>query len=167
MLIWAAVAASLLVAVTLWFSWKLWLIRRRNGLILQMLDDADKVEERLLECREKMKAIGGMLGRLPADITASARANLDSETGIQQALKVVLQHRLWIRENANTAPIARLEEVSTSIHRSLEQLDLQIGRLTAVGSELEAAYARSDAIMSGGSPPDLPKPRNGQMDHSH
>jgi hypothetical protein len=162
MLIWTSVIAALLVAVTLWFGRQIWLMRRRNGLIMQMLDDADQVESRLLECREKMKTIGGMLGRLPSDITASARATLDSESGIQQALKIVLQHRLWIRENANTAPISKLEEVSRTIHRSLDELDVQIGRLSAVGNELEAAYARSDAIM-GGSPPDAPKPRNGQL----
>lgn len=167
MMIWAAAAAILLVAITLWFSWQLWLMRRRNGLIMRMLDDADQVEARLLECREKMKSIGAMLGRLPADITASARANLDSEAGVQQALKIVLQHRLWIRENANSAPISKLQEVSSAIHRSLEQLDLQIGRLSAVGSELEAAYARSDRLMGGGNPPNPPRPRNGQLDHSH
>lgn len=163
MLIWTSVIAALLVAVTLWFGRQIWLMRRRNGLIMQMLDDADQVESRLLECREKMKTIGGMLGRLPSDITASARATLDSESGIQQALKIVLQHRLWIRENANTAPIGKLEEVSRTIHRSLDELDVQIGRLSAVGDELEAAYARSDAIMGGGPPPDAPKPRNGQL----
>ena len=168
MLIWAIVLATLLVATTLWFGRQLWLMRRRNALILRMLDDADQIEAKLLECREKMKTIGGMLGRLPADITASARATLDSESGIQQALKVVLQHRLWIRENANAAPLAKLAEVSASIGRSLTDLEIQIGRLSAVGGELEAAYARSDAIMGGGAPPDDPlRPRNGQVDHSH
>ncbi len=167
MLIWTSAVATLLLAITLWFGWQLWLIRRRNGLILRMLDDADKVEARLLECREKMKTIGAMLGRLPTDITASARATLDSESGIQQALKVVLQHRLWIRENANTAPVSKLAEVSISIRRSLEQLNLQISRLSGVGDELAAAYVRSDAVMSGGARHDHPKPRNGQVDHSH
>ncbi len=166
MLIWSIVAASALVAITLWFGWQLHLMRRRNLLIMRMLDDADQVEARLLDCREKMKSIGGMLGRLPADITASARATLDSESGIQNALKIVLQHRLWIRENANTAPVSRLAEVSGSIRRSLIELGSQIGRLDAVSQELQAAYARSDAVM-GGNPPDAPRPRNGQMDHSH
>ncbi len=167
MFIWTTAVATLLLAITLWFGWQLWLIRRRNGLILRMLDDADKVEARLLECREKMKTIGAMLGRLPTDITASARATLDSESGIQQALKVVLQHRLWIRENANTAPVSKLVEVSISIRRSLEQLNLQISRLSGVGDELAAAYVRSDAVMSGGARHDHSKPRNGQVDHSH
>jgi hypothetical protein len=167
MLIWTAVVAALLVATTLWFGRQLWLMRRRNSLIMRMLDDADLVEARLLECRDKMKGIVAMLGRLPSDITASARATLDSESGIQKALKVVLQHRLWIRENANNASIVKLEEVSASIHRSLGELDLQISRLKIVGGELEAAYARSDAVMGGGKAQEPPKPRNGQVDHSH
>ena len=167
MLIWAIVAASLLVATTLWFGRQLWLMRTRNTLIMRMLDDADQVEAKLLNCRARMKTIGGMLGRLPADITASARATLDSESGIQQALKIVLQHRLWIRENANAAPITKLADVAATIRRSLGELDVQIGRLNAVGGELEAAYAHSDAIMGGGTPPDHPRPRNGQVDHSH
>ncbi len=166
MLIWSVVAASVLMAITLWFGWQLHLMRRRNLLIMRMLDDADQVEARLLVCREKMKSIGGMLGRLPSDITASARATLDSESGIHNALKIVLQHRLWIRENANTAPVSKLAEVSASISRSLIELGNQIGKLDAVSSELQAAYARSDAVMSG-SPPGTPQPRNGQMNHSH
>jgi len=166
MLIWIYAIAVALLGVTLWFSWQLWLMRHRNVLIMRMLDDADQVEARLLSCREKMKAIGGMLGRLPADITANARATLDSETGIQNALKIVLQHRLWIRANANTASIAKLGEVAAQIRKSLVELDVQIARLDGVGNELQAAYARSDAIM-GGNRPDAPQPRNDQFDHSH
>ena len=164
---WTAVVTTLLLAITLWFGWQLWLIRRRNGLILRMLDDADEVEARLLKCREKMNTIGAMLGRLPSDITAHARATLDNESSVQQALKVVLQHRLWIRENANIAPVSKLAEVSKSIHRSLEQLDLQVNRLTGVGDELATAYVRSDAVMGTGAPQGQLTPRNGQVDHSH
>ncbi len=166
MLIWILATAALLLAVILWFGWQLWQMRRRTQLIMNMLDDADGVEARLITCREKMKTIGAMLGRLPADITASARATLDSETGIQNALKIVLQHRLWIREHANTAAITKLAEVAATIRRSLEELNLQISRLDSVGGELQAAYERSDAVMSG-QPLDVLKPRNGQVDHSH
>ena len=166
MLIWILATAALLLAVILWFGWQLWQMRRRTQLIMNMLDDADGVEARLITCREKMKTIGAMLGRLPADITASARATLDSETGIQNALKIVLQHRLWIREHANTAAITKLVEVAATIRRSLEELNLQISRLDSVGGELQAAYERSDAVMSG-QPLDVLKSRNGQVDHSH
>ena len=163
MLFWSAIAAAILLGVTIWFSVQIARMRWRNDLILRMLDDADQVEQRLLSCREKMKSIGGSLGRLPSDITADARATLDSEAGIQQALRVVLQHRLWIREHANTASIGKLKEVSDSIRNSLRQLDVQIARLDGVSAELAAAYARSDQLL-GAPPPEPSAPSDDPLD---
>ena len=98
--------------VGLGFAIANWRQHSRNVAIQALLDDADRLEACLLETRTRMRQLEAMLGRLPSDITENARASLASEAGIQDAMKRVLSHRLWIRENAMTAPLAKLREVT-------------------------------------------------------
>ncbi len=146
-------------AIGLGFAIANWRQERRNAAIQTLLDDADRLESRLLETRARMRDLEGMLGRLPSDITENARASLASEAGIQDALKRVLSHRLWIRENAATAPIAKLSEVRDITRKSLKHLEQQLAKLEGAGSELQDAYAHSDKLM-GAKPTvvDPPKP---------
>lgn len=129
------------------FAFANWRQHSRNLAIQALLDDADRLEACLLETRTRMRDLEAMLGRLPADITENARASLASEAGIQDAMKRVLSHRLWIRENATTAPVAKLREVAETARKSLNQLEQQLARLDGAGVELQAAYAQSDALM--------------------
>jgi hypothetical protein len=129
------------------FAFANWRQHSRNLAIQALLDDADRLEACLLETRTRMRSLEAMLGRLPADITENARASLASEAGIQDAMKRVLSHRLWIRENATTAPVAKLREVAETARKSLNQLEQQLARLDGAGVELQAAYAQSDALM--------------------
>ena len=129
------------------FAFANWRQHSRNLAIQALLDDADRLEACLLETRTRMRSLEAMLGRLPADITENARASLASEAGIQDAMKRVLSHRLWIRENATTAPVAKLREVAETARKSLSQLEQQLARLNGAGVELQAAYAQSDALM--------------------
>lgn len=134
-------------AIGLGFAFANWRQQRRNLAIQALLDDADRLEACLLQTRTRMRELEGMLGRLPADITESARASLASEVGIQDAMKRVLSHRLWIRENSTTAPVAKLNEVRDTARKSLLQLEQQLARLEQAGSELQNAYAQSDALL--------------------
>ena len=138
---------AVIAMVGLGFAIANWRQQSRNVAIQALLDDADRLEACLLETRTRMRQLEGMLGRLPADITESARASLASEAGIQDAMKRVLSHRLWIRENAMSATVAKLREVGETARKSLVQLQQQLARLDGAGVELQAAYAQSDALM--------------------
>lgn len=138
---------AVIAMVGLGFAIANWRQHSRNVAIQALLDDADRLEACLLETRTRMRQLEGMLGRLPADITESARASLASEAGIQDAMKRVLSHRLWIRENAMSASVAKLREVGETARKSLLQLQQQLARLDGAGLELQAAYAQSDALM--------------------
>ncbi|HWT15098.1 MAG TPA: hypothetical protein VN581_04895 [Patescibacteria group bacterium] len=140
-----------IAAVGLGFAVANWRQQSRNMAIQALLDDADRLESCLLETRTRMRELEGMLGRLPADITENARASLASEAGIQDAMKRVLSHRLWIREHAMSAPVPKLREVAETARKSLAQLEQQLARLNGAGAELQAAYAQSDALL--GTPP--------------
>lgn len=137
----------LVAAVGFGFAFANWRQERRNLAIQNLLDDADRLEAKLLDTRTRMREVEGMLGRLPSDITETARATLASEAGIQDALKRVLSHRLWIRENGSTASIAKLREVGVTARKSLAQLEQQLARLEGAGGELQAAYEKSDTLL--------------------
>lgn len=125
---------------------------RREAILRQLLDDADTLEARLLETRGRMRDLEALLGRLPADITESARASLNSEAGVQHALKLILQHRLWIRDHIQTATIKQLSQVRDNVRNSLIKLDDQLAKLDTASDELKTAYAQSDALIGRGEP---------------
>ena len=142
--------------VGLGFAIANWRQHSRNVAIQALLDDADRLEACLLETRTRMRQLEAMLGRLPTDITENARASLATEAAIQDAKKRVLSHRLWIRENAMTAPLAKLREVTDTARKSLLQLQQQLARLDGAGAELQTAYTHSDTLM-GTAPTEEPK----------
>jgi len=120
---------------------------RREMILKQLLDDADRLEARLLDTRTRMRDLEALLGRLPADITENARASLNSEAGVQHALRLILKHRIWVRDNVGTATIKQLSEVRENIRRSLTKLDDQLAKLDGASDELKSAYEKSDAVM--------------------
>lgn len=123
---------------------------RREAILRQLLDDADTLEARVLETRTRMRDLEALLGRLPADITESARNTLNSEAGVQQALRLILQHRLWIRDHIHSASISQLRQVRDKVRSSLEKLNEQLGKLDNASDELKHAYAKSDALIGRG-----------------
>ncbi|AVP96750.1 hypothetical protein C7S18_05850 [Ahniella affigens] len=125
---------------------------RREAILRQLLDDADTLEARVLETRVRMRDLEALLGRLPADITESARNTLNSEAGVQQALRLILQHRLWIRDHIHTASISQLRQVRDKVRCSLVKLNEQLGKLDTASDELKHAYAKSDALIGRGEP---------------
>ena len=141
------ILGGLLVALVCWSGLRYWNQHRRITVLGRLLDDVDQIEIRLNECRERMQGLHGMLERLPADITTQARSSLDSEADFQNARRLVLQQRLWLRDHSASADLATLKQVAESVRRSLLQLDQQLQRLHGVSEDLVAAYARSDALI--------------------
>lgn len=125
---------------------------RREAILRQLLDDADTLEARVLETRVRMRDLEALLGRLPADITESARNTLNSEAGVQQALRLILQHRLWIRDHIHSASISQLRQVRDKVRGSLGKLDEQLSKLDNASDELKRAYEKSDALIGRGEP---------------
>src|SRR5690606_27836137 len=80
-----------------------WLLGRRERALARLLDSADALEALLKQTRERMGALQKVVGRVPEDIAAVARASLDTETQVQQGLRDVLEHRLWIARHGETA----------------------------------------------------------------
>ncbi|MFC4727055.1 hypothetical protein [Coralloluteibacterium thermophilus] len=135
-------------------EWRRRRVRRRARTLTRLLDGADAVERLLYRTRERMGAMHGVLGRVPDDIGAAARASLDSEQAVQDALRDVLQHRLWIDRHGSEATQAELDTACDAMERArsrigdeLARLDRAAAALTRATDEALEAAAREPAAL--------------------
>ncbi len=116
-------------------------LRRRPTLLAAVMDEADALERELYECRARLREIPALVAALPPSAQLSARATLVAEPQVQAALRDLLSHRLWLKENATTATFAELESAHEALSAAKAALAAQLGRLAEVRAELESARA--------------------------
>lgn len=129
----AAVAALLL----LYFIWREQRLRRRRELLVGIMDLADALERELLECRARLREVPALAASLPL----SARATLTAEPLVQDALRDLLAHRLWLKEHADRAPPTELLRAHAALAATRASLAHQLGRLADVRADLAEARA--------------------------
>lgn len=112
---------------------------RRQRTLTGIMDSADAMELLLHRTRERMVAVQNVIGRIPADIAAEARASLAREDHLQAAFRDLLQHRLWLQQNAGSATQRELDEAAAALHRARERIAAELDRLEHAGAELESA----------------------------
>jgi predicted nucleic acid-binding Zn-ribbon protein len=113
--------------------------RQRQLLLLRLLDRTDALEEVLHATRKRMNAMKSVVERVPSDIAAVAQASLDADTPVQQGLRNVLEHRLWIAKNAATAGTHELHRAVDALERSHQQIASRLQQLEDAGAELAEA----------------------------
>lgn len=133
------VALLLLLGFALFALGLRWLLGRRERALARLLDSADALEALLKQTRERMGALQQVVGRVPDDIAAVARASLDSEAQVQQGLRNVLEHRLWIARHGETASTAQLAAAQDALERARANIAGQLDRLDSVGADLADA----------------------------
>ena len=136
-----AVVLIAVVAVVAGIAW-LWRaarIRRRERTVTRIMDDADAVESLLKRTRDRMGAMQRVVGRMPADIAADAQASLESDARVKAGLRDLLQHRLWLQQNAGTASQAALDEAAAALERARDRIESELDRLDDAGAELDSA----------------------------
>lgn len=133
----AAVAGLVAAGLMLWWHW--YTLRRRGTSLRELLDGADALEAQLHEYKQRMTDLKRLLAQLPSDMTAPAMASIDPNAQVQNALKEILAHRLWIKQEGATATQEALDRACTAIRKSRDQLAGHLHQLDEVGSELELA----------------------------
>ena len=118
--------------------WRSQALRRRRTLT-RIMDDADAMETLLKRTRERMGAMKSVVGRMPADIAADARASLESNERLQAGFRDLLQHRMWLQQNAGIASQQTLDEAATALERARARIASELDRLDNAGAELESA----------------------------
>lgn len=118
-------------------AWGLrWFSQRRERSLRRLLDRADALEVVLHKARDRMTAMRQVVQRVPSDIGAVAHASLDAQALVQQALRNVLEHRLWIAQKGLTAPKAELDAACAALERAHATIAEQLTRLENAGAEL-------------------------------
>ncbi|HTA64001.1 MAG TPA: hypothetical protein VK753_00725 [Xanthomonadaceae bacterium] len=113
--------------------------RRRQRTLTRIMDDADAMETLLRRTRDKMGAMQNVVGRMPADIAADARASLDSDKRVQAGFRDLLQHRMWLQQNVGTASQESLDEAAAALERAKARIAAELDRLDNAGAELDSA----------------------------
>lgn len=133
---------ALLVPMGAWFFLRERRWRRRESAIRALLDSADALEQQLHLCRERMQSLRSMLVDLPEEMSADADEALAADHKVQAALRELLQHRLWIRQNAVDAPQVELDTAVSALEQSRASMAYQLDRLAGITAELREAQSR-------------------------
>lgn len=109
---------------------------RRERSLRHLLDQADALEQLLHRTRERMGEMRQVVDRVPSDIAVEAHASLDAETPVQQGLRDVLEHRLWISRHGMEASQKELDAACTALDRAHANISRQLELLESAGAEL-------------------------------
>lgn len=121
-------------------------MRQRENAIRALLDGADALEARLQECRQRMQTLKEMLVVLPEEMSERANVALSADDKVEAALKDLLAHRLWIKQNAGTATLQQLDAARAALAQSGATLQAQLERLAAIAGDLQRAQANAQSI---------------------
>lgn len=131
----ALIAAFALVGLIAWLPFHRAASRERA--LIRLLEGADQLEALLQQTRQRMTAMQDVVGRMPSDIGAVARASLDADQRVQQALRDLLEHRLWISRHGAGASLAELKHAEAAMARARQTISSQLSRLERAGAELD------------------------------
>lgn len=110
---------------------------RRPQLLAEILDLADALERELLECRARLRELPALAASLSPSEQLSARATLAAEPQVQDALRDLLAHRLWLKEHADQASIEELVSARDALAVTRTSLAVQLARLAKVRADFE------------------------------
>ncbi len=136
----ATAAIFLLLVVFAWLR-----ERRLQGkprLLAEILDLADALERELLECRARLREIPALAATAPPAEQLSARSTIAAEPLVQDALRDLLAHRLWLKEHAATASITELQSARDALAATRAALAGQLARLADVRAEFEQTRSK-------------------------
>jgi hypothetical protein len=134
--------------VVIGLLWRLLQLRRRQDMLRSIMDSADALEVELHACRERMQTMHRWVSTLPSSLTRDALAALVLDPLVQKALRDLLQQRLWLRDNGDDAPLARLRGVKGDLERSRKALAENMDKLEAAGEALAAASSETHPVSA-------------------
>ncbi|MGY6517275.1 MAG: hypothetical protein ACXIUZ_01035 [Lysobacteraceae bacterium] len=135
-----AVVLVLLLLVCAVALWRHRTVRRRQDALIHLLRGADDMEQLLTRAKQRMRTMDSVVGRrIPADLGAEARASLRQDQQVDEGLRELLQHRLWIQRHGDSASQAELDEACNALDRARDRISVELTRLERAGAELDEA----------------------------
>ncbi|MET0935246.1 MAG: hypothetical protein ABWX83_04610 [Luteibacter sp.] len=132
-----ALAAIIVVAIGL----IVWVVRhqrsrRRHGALQDLLDNADRLETDLKDCRDRLQRAHSVMSVSP-DLPAAGE--VEAQQAVDSGLRALLQQRLWIRDRAPDASQRELDEAVDALVKARHQLEPRLRALDDAQTALDTA----------------------------
>lgn len=111
-------------------------LHRRTAAVRRLLDDADRLEADLKECRQRLDRAHAVMAVAPG---VPAAGEVDARHAVDTGLRSVLEHRLWIRDRAPTASQQELDTAVDALAQARAQLESQLRALDDAQREVDQA----------------------------
>ncbi|APG06222.1 hypothetical protein BJI69_21475 [Luteibacter rhizovicinus DSM 16549] len=110
--------------------------RRRHGAMQDLLDNADRLEADLKDCRDRLQRAHSVMSVSP-DVPAAGE--VEAQQAVDSGLRALLQQRLWIRDRAPEASQRELDEAVEGLVRARHQLEPRLRALDDAQTALDTA----------------------------
>lgn len=110
--------------------------RRRHNAMQDLLDNADRLEADLKDCRDRLQRAHSVMSVSP-DMPAAGE--VEAQQAVDSGLRALLQQRLWIRDRAPDASQRELDEAVDGLVRARHQLEPRLRALDDAQSALDTA----------------------------
>src|SRR5699024_7223523 len=116
--------------------WQYRRLHRRHAAITRLLDDADRLEADLKECRQRLDRAHAVMAVSPDQ---PVPGETDARKAVDHGLRSLLEHRLWIRDRSPQASQKELDEAAGALARARAKLEPQLHALDEAQRGLEQA----------------------------
>lgn len=110
--------------------------RRRHGALQDLMDNADRLETDLKDCRDRLQRAHAVMSVSP-DLPATGE--VEAQQAVDSGLRALLQQRLWIRDRAPDASQRELDEAVDALVRARHQLEPRLRALDDAQAALDTA----------------------------
>lgn len=116
--------------------WRYQRMHRRNTALHQLLDNADRLESDLKECRLRLDRAHAVMSVAPGVPVAG---EADARQAVDAGLHSLLEHRLWIRDRSPQATQKELDDAVAAMASARARLEPQLRALDQAQRDLEQA----------------------------
>ncbi len=109
---------------------------RRTHALRSLMEHADRLEKDLIECRTRLKQAHAVMS---ATSGAPGAAETEARQAVDSGLRSLLQHRLWIRDHAETASQQELDTAIEALHQARQRMEPQLAALGRAQRDLDQA----------------------------
>lgn len=110
--------------------------RRRHGALQSLMDNADRLEADLKDCRDRLQRAHAVMSVSPDQ---PAAGEVEAQQAVDSGLRALLQQRLWIRDRGPEASQRELDEAVDALVRARRQLEPRLRALDDAQTALDTA----------------------------